>query len=518
MCCDLKNPKYKIGIALGALLLVISAIFAQQAYAGDGIFSNFKKFSKHTFAGPFDISKLNPKRAKEKLVVDFAGLDENLAMNLVVQDSRVPVPSDIIEFDPNATVDQAVSGQENSLVATVSQDGLRTVLKQNFGSLTFTEDEVESISAQMEDQLRTGIMPQQIYLAELLPQLYEQKQIIASAAYEIDTLAKGLRLLMEDLDGLEIQPNSSFSFREYLEGKDSATATDVQMTVMSSLLYKAALQTNWIIDERNISTDLPAGVEPGFEAAIHRNLDLDFAFTNPNQTVFTINTDWNGSNLDLTIEGLPFVHQYDPQVESIKKYDPRTVVRYSAFVSAGAIEMVDKGKKGMEVAVTRNVMLNGSLEEIEDVSVDYYAPHPIIERHSLEKLPEPTPDDTTDSGSGNTDGTTSDGGSTDGSGNTSSGSSDGGSGDGSNSGDGSSSGTNSGSTDGNGSGSNDGSGSGTTGSGSSSGNGSGTNGSGSSNGNGFGNSNGSGGKDDVEYEYDKGGNLIKVDKNGNPID
>ena len=175
------------------------------------------------------------------------------------------------------------------------------------------------------------------------------------------------------------------------------------MTIMASLLYKAALQTNWIMDERNISTELPAGVEPGFEAAINRKLDLDFLFTNPNQTVFTIRTDWTGSQLELSIEGLPFVHSYDTEVEKITKYDPKTVIRYSAFVNAGAIEVVDKGKKGMEVAVKRNVLLNGSLEEIEDVSIDFYAPQPIIERHSLEKVVEKVPDSNVDSNSGNTD-------------------------------------------------------------------------------------------------------------------
>lgn len=503
---------YKISLVLGAILLAISALFAQQAYAGDGFFSNFKKFSKHTYVGPFDISGRSKKEAKEKLLMDFSGLEQNMLVQLIVQDDQVDVPADIVSFDPDATLNQVKNGNDNSLVASVSREGLRTVMKQNFNSLTFNEDEVEKVASQIEMQLQSGIMPQQVYIANFIPELYEQKQVIASAEYKIDELAKGLRLLIEDLDGLEIQPNTSFSFREYLEGKESASATDLQMTIMASLLYKAALQTNWVMDERNISTELPLGVEPGFEAAINRKLNLDFIFTNPNQTVFTIRTNWIGSQLELSIEGLPFVHRYDTEVESITKYDPKTVIRYSAFVSAGAIEIVDKGKKGMEVAVKRNVMLNGSLEEIEDVSIDFYAPQPIIERHSLEKVVERVPDSNVDSNSGNADGNSSTNGSTDNpsdSGNSSTGSPDGNS----------SKGNNSGSSTGSGSGSNSNSsnaGSGSTGSGSSTENGSGD--SGSPSGNGSNNSNRSGGKDDVKYDYDKGGNLIEVDKNSNPID
>lgn len=500
----MKVKNYKISLALGVLLLVISAVFAQQAYAGDGFFSNFKKFSKHTYAGPFDISGRSKKKAKEKLMVDFSGLEQNLSVQLIVQDLQVDIPPEVVSFDPDATLNQATSGDDNSLVASVSREGLRTVMKQNFNSLTFSEDEVDKIAAQIEVQLRSGIMPQQVYVANFIPELYEQKQVIASAEYKVDGLAKGLRLLMDDLDGLEIQPNSSFSFREYLEGKESASATDLQMTIMASLLYKAALQTNWIMDERNISTELPAGVEPGFEAAINRKLDLDFLFTNPNQTVFTIRTDWTGSQLELSIEGLPFVHRYDTEVEKITKYDPKTVIRYSAFVNAGAIEVMDKGKKGMEVTVKRNVLLNGSLEEIEDVSIDFYAPQPIIERHSLEKVVEKVPDSNVDSNSSTTDSNNSGNGSTDTPANSSNGngssSSNGGSGS-------------------DGSGSSTGSGTGNTGSSSGSGtNSSGSSSSGSSNGSGLSNSNSSGEKDDANYDYDKGGNLIKVDKNGNPID
>ncbi|PID21424.1 hypothetical protein CSV61_09365 [Sporosarcina sp. P3] len=511
----MKPNLYKFSLSIGALLLVIFAIFAQQTYAGDGFFSNFKKFNKHTYVGPFDISEHSKKEAKEKLQIDFSGLEQNMLVQLIVQDYQVDIPADVVSFDADATLNQVRNGDDNTLVASVSREGLRTVMKQNFNSLTFKEDDVEKIASQIEIQLRSGIMPQQVHLANFIPELYEQKQVIASATYEVDELAKGLRLLMEDLDGFEIQPNSTFSFREYLEGKESASATDLQMTIMASLLYKAVLQTNWIIDERNISTELPAGVEPGFEAAINRKLDLDFIFTNPNQTVFTIRTDWTGSQLELSIEGLPFVHSYDTEVEKITKYDPKTVIRYSAFVNAGAIEIVNKGKKGMEVAVKRNVLLNGSLEEIEDVSIDFYAPQPIIERHSLEKVVEQVPDSNVDSNSSHTDGNSSNNGSTGNSsdsGNSSNGSSDGNS----------SKGNSSGSSTSSGSGSNsNNTGSGSTGSSSSTGSGSSNNSSSSSNGlnnDGSSNSNGSYGKDDAKYDYDKGGNLIKVDKNGNPID
>ncbi|WP_153732686.1 VanW family protein [Sporosarcina obsidiansis] len=464
----MKRKLYTISLLWAAALLALSTLFVQDTYAGDGFFSNIKRFGKHTYVGPFDISKQSRKKAKEKLTSDFTELDQNLAVELLVQDHAVKVPSEVVTFEVDATLSQAASGQDNPLIANVSRDGVRTVLKQNFDSLTFSENDVETISSKIEENVRSGIMPQRIHLPEHVPGLYSQTQTVASSTYTIDELPKGLRLIMEELNGTEIQPNSTFSFKEFVEGKEMASANDVQLTIMSSMLYAAALQTNWIIDERNISSELTAEVQPGFEAAINRKLGLDFMFSNPNQTVFTIHTKWTNSQLELTIEGLPFVHSYEPVVEGLTTYEPKTVIRYSAFVTPGVVDVADIGKKGLEATVKRKVLLNGSLEDFEDISVDFYAPQPRIERHHLIQ-------------SENTNGGNSNGGNE----------------------------GSSGSTDGNSSSTND-SGSNSSGSGTSSGK--------PSSGSNSDNPDISDGKDDDEVIYDKGGNIMKFDKNGNPID
>ncbi|MBY0222514.1 VanW family protein [Sporosarcina aquimarina] len=471
----MKRKLYTISLLWAAVLLALSTLFVQDTYAGDGFFSNIKRFGKHTYVGPFDISKLSRKKAKEKLAADFTDLEQNLAVELLVQDESVEVPSEVVTFDVDSTLSQAASGQDNSLIASVSRDGLRTVLKQNFDSLVFSEDEVDTVATKIEEYVCSGIMPQRIHLPEYVPNLYSQTQTLASSTYSINELSKELRLIMEDLNGTEIQPNTTLSFMEILEGKESASASDEQLTIMASMLYTAALQTNWIIDERNISSELTAEVQPGFEAAINRQLGLDFMFSNPNQTVFTIHTNWTNSQLELTIEGLSFVRTYEPEVEKLTTYEPKTVIRYSAFVSPGSVETLEVGKKGLEATVKRKVLLNGSLEEYEDVSVDFYVPQPRIERHHLVQAEKPS------------DGTNQDGNS--------------------------SSGPNSANPDSSGSDNTSknprNSENNTTGTGTSSGKPS-------------GNSNASegsaGGKEDDKIIYDKGGNIMKFDENGNPID
>lgn len=129
----------------------------------------------------------------------------------------------------------------------------------------------------------------------------------------------------------------------------------------------------------------------------------------------------------------------------------------------------------MEATVKRKVLLNGSLEEYEDVSVDFYVPQPRIERHHLVQAENP-------SDSTNQDGNSSSG---------------------SNSANPDSSGSDNTSKNPSNSESN-------------------TTGTGTSSGKPSGNSNASegsaSGKEDDKIIYDKGGNIIKFDESGNPID
>lgn len=485
----MNKKHYKTTLLLAAFLLVFSAVFAQQAYAGDGLFSGFKRFGKHTYAGPFDISKKNRKKAKEKLVQDFAELEQTADVQLILQDQQVSVSSEAIRFDADATIAQAVSGEDNPLIAVVSREGLRTVLSQNFKQLSFTKEQIEILAGQMEKQLDRGIMPQYMNVADFVPELYEQSVELASASFETASLTSGLIGLIEALDGYTIEPNSSFSLREFVSEHSIAGTTDHDLTIIASLLYKDALQTNWAVDERSIANELTKGIEPGFEAAVNRSLGLDFIFSNLNKTAFTLRAGWSGGRITIAVEGLPFLRSYEPYAVRVEGYDPRSIVRFSAFVPAGKTQLVDSGKKGLEITTGRNIRLNGTLDDFEPIAVDFYAPHAGVARRSLEE--------DNSSNTGNEPGA----GSNTGSGTNSSGSG--------------SSGTNSG-TD---SGTDSGGSSGNSGNNSNSpGKDSNTQGGSSGAGSNGGSGNKPGKPDGKQYGYDKGGNVVELDKDGLPID
>ena len=71
-----------------------------------------------------------------------------------------------------------------------------------------------------------------------------------------------------------------------MKTNEIGVVSDEELTVLASVLYSTILQTNFVIDERNIGSMLAPLAEPGFEAAINAQLGLDFMFTNPNKTTF----------------------------------------------------------------------------------------------------------------------------------------------------------------------------------------------------------------------------------------
>nr|WP_255723542.1 VanW family protein [Sporosarcina sp. ACRSL] len=157
------------------------------------------------------------------------------------------------------------------------------------------------------------------------------------------------------------------------------------MTFLSSILYTAILQTNFQIAERNISTTISPFIQPGFEASMNQTLGLDFKFTNPNKTDFTIRSAWSAGAIHLSIEGRPFYYSYEPSTTNIETYKPRTMRQYSAFIDDGQVVVSQEGKEGIEAIVQRTRSVDGQVVDTEQISEDFYAPIHRIEVHPLVK-------------------------------------------------------------------------------------------------------------------------------------
>jgi hypothetical protein len=365
-------------------ILAATLVFYGFSTVGALAFSNSssKNFGDETYVGPFDISGQKEQAIKEKLASEFAALQGDFVVNLTYQDVTVELPSEAVTLDIDKTVDQSNSGKENPIVATVSIDGLRTVLTQQFPSIDFTDDSIQSIAFGVEQELGTGIMPLNVHITDYSD--FTETEI-ATSSIVVQEISTSFHNLIVALNGTELAPFATFSLVDFIRNNEVGHVSDDELTVLSSVLYTTILQTNFIVDERNIGTTLAPFAEPGFEAAINEQLGLDFIFTNPNKSVFTLHIESADETIHSSITGMALLYSYQSYIGQIESFEPKTVQHFSAFVPYGQVSVADEGRKGMEVNVHRTITYEGAVVMDEMISSDFYAPLPKIEILPLKK-------------------------------------------------------------------------------------------------------------------------------------
>lgn len=292
------------------------------------------------------------------------------------------MPPETVLFDVEKTVQQLNSGRENPIVATVSIDGLRTVLTQQFPSIQFTDESIQSITSGIEQELGTGIMPLTVHITDYSD--FTETEI-ATSSIIAQELSPSLQNLMATLNGTEIEAFTTFSLLDFIQDQEVGVVSDEELTLLASVLYSTVLQTNFIVDERNIGNTLAAFADPGFESAINRELGLNFIFTNPNKTAFTLYIEPSAETIHSSISGMALLYSYQPYVSQLESFEPKTVQHFSAFVPYGQVLVADEGRKGLEVDVHRTISYEGAVVVDENISSDFYAPQPKILNLPLKK-------------------------------------------------------------------------------------------------------------------------------------
>lgn len=371
---------------LTTFIIVLTSTLVFYGFSSVGALAITNASSKHfgdeTFVGPFDISGQKEREVKEKLESDFITLQTDFAVDLTYQDITVALPAEVVTFDVEKTVEQSVSGKENPIVATVLLDGLRTILTQQFSSILFTDDSIQSIATGIERELGTGIMPLNIHITD-----YSDFTIgeIATSSIAVTEMSTSFMNVINALNGTEIASFETFSLVDFIKSKEIGVVSDEELTVLASVLYATILQTNFVIDERNIGSMLAPFAEPGFEAVINQQLGLNFIFTNPNKTAFQLHVKSGKGAIVSTITGMPLLYSYLPFVGQLESFEPKTVQQFSSFVPNGQVRVADEGRKGMEVEVHRTISYEDSVVVDELISSDFYAPMPKVEIHPLKK-------------------------------------------------------------------------------------------------------------------------------------
>lgn len=363
---------------IGLFSILFLIMLSTAAFASDFRFG--KHFSDHTFIGPFNVSGLTEAEAIAKLTDNFVEMTEKAQVALLYVDTVVHVPVELLELNVRETVKQAQSGIDNPIKADVSVNGLSTLLVQQLPIIHPSTASIEKIAAAIEKEMETGIMPVAVQVIDYLEETELPLSEIYSFNFPVDRVSQQLNNAFDRIDGLEVGPFETISMMEVLDGIE---LSDDEMSILSSVVYQAVLQTNFTILERHTRSSLTPFVEGGFEAAMNQSLGLDFTFENPNKTSYRFRTDKMSDSIKITINGPAFYYSYVPYISEFTSYKPRSVKQFSAFVNEGHTVVANEGREGAEFVVDRNIILNDEVVRTEHVSKDYYPPVPRIELHPL---------------------------------------------------------------------------------------------------------------------------------------
>ncbi|TYS59084.1 hypothetical protein FZC74_10080 [Sutcliffiella horikoshii] len=211
--------------------------------------------------------------------------------------------------------------------------------------------------------------------------------------------------LQEVLNGKEIKlrGNEGFSIETWLENEEM-TLSDEAASVLASMLFELIAPTNFSVVERHISKELPTWANEGYEARF-QNEKMDFAFTNPNTSEYTITISVNGATITGELNGAPLPFTYEVNQVEMQTLSPKTVIQYSATIPGSGTRVKETGKNGSYVQLVRTATdASGQITETVVYSEDYYAPIQRVELHALTK-PVVTTDPTNPNTSGNNNGT-----------------------------------------------------------------------------------------------------------------
>ncbi|QNK89951.1 G5 domain-containing protein [Sporosarcina sp. resist] len=206
---------------------------------------------------------------------------------------------------------------------------------------------------------------------------------IALVVKEVAVNRNSLDLILQELDGLKINPEEKTS---YLESVTDISELGDQDTLdyMASIMYSLILQSNYIVLERHASPVKLQTFLPGTEANVNQLMSKDLIFKNPNIVSGTFKFTIVDNQLTAELLSIPLdvrIESYQVEEQEVK---PRTIYRYSDKLPLYVEEVIEVGESGVKVSTFRMTSeKHGSFETEELISTDFYPPtHRVVVKSS----------------------------------------------------------------------------------------------------------------------------------------
>jgi len=267
-------------------------------------------------------------------------------------------------------------------------------------SVILVDETVNQLNKEIGSQLTSVIQAVQSGNSEV-------KERIALVVKEVEVNRSSLDLILQQLDGLQINPEEKTSYLESLADMSELVDQDA-LDYMASIMYSLVLQSNYIVSERHASPVKLQTFLPGTEANVNQLMNKDLIFKNPNIVSGTFKFKIIENKLTAELLSIPLdvrVESYQVEEQEIK---PRTIYRYSDKLSLYDEEVIEMGEPGVKVSTYRMTSEKHGLLETEVlISKDFYPPtHRVVLKSAKQSetgnAELPAGEDGADLGAGNT--------------------------------------------------------------------------------------------------------------------
>jgi hypothetical protein len=354
--------------------------------------SKNSQFSSGTSIATVDISGKTENEALDLLNAKIPEWVNNSKLYLQINDVVVPIIQ--FQFNYENTLQNVKDGQKNKMVVTFDHDTFLNELNAIDFPVNYEEIDMDKLVTDITNiasELKTG--EHLFNLAEYLGANYQNKlEVLGDSIILPKNIPADLEPAIDKLKTIKVNGQATFSFLKYLENQGLLTISATSKNIIASGIYQAILPTNFVIIEKNTSRELPTDIPLGYEAKIDGKKNIDFVFSNPNETSYTLNLKWESNGLQVTVSGNKFINSYKIKTDEIEYFSPKTVKQFSPLLKTGEKKLGTEGKKGVLIKVYREEYKNNQLVHKELISEDFYPPihqieiHPLAERSTSEEL------------------------------------------------------------------------------------------------------------------------------------
>lgn len=198
-----------------------------------------------------------------------------------------------------------------------------------------------------------------------------ENERIALSIEQIPTEARGVQVLAESLNDYILKPNEPFSLLTYFENLTDAANME-GFNFFGSLIYNTVLQGEVDILERHSQKEIPTYLQPGMDVYVDAFFEKDLQFVNVSEHPYLFKSTVEGDQLKVALHSTVKDATIHISVHQ-QTINPRIINRYSNDLPMGTTKLIQEGKQGLRVTVTRTISKNGD-ERIQEISRDYYPP------------------------------------------------------------------------------------------------------------------------------------------------